>query len=309
MPSKSDKSAKPGLSAAPSDQEALLLAVRSVLAPLAELAVTKGLPYATVEEALRRAFVESAQAAQVAQGLPPNRLVSRIATATGINRREVTRITQLPPDEGLSAGASLASQVFTRWVSDKAWRHRGKPRVLPRQGDDSFETLARSVTQDVHPRTLLDELVRLQLARWDEATDTINLLEEAFTPHGDLQDMLGFLGSNVGDHLQAAVGNVLSSRSLHFEQAVFAQGLPESAAEAVRALARRHWTALMAEAVPLLEASLRDAAAAQTPGEPAPATHRVRLGLFTFHDPGDASNPAKPVRQGGAVRRRSPDRS
>ncbi len=302
-------SSKSDLPAVPSDQEALLLAVRAVLAPLAELSVSKGLPYATVEEALRRAFVESAQETQLAQGLTPNRLVSRIATATGINRREVTRITQLPPDEGLSAGASLASQVFTRWVSDKGWRSRGKPRVLARQGDDSFDTLARSVTQDVHPRTLLDELIRLQLARLDEATDTVSLLEEAFTPHGDLQDMLGFLGSNVGDHLQAAVSNVLSSRSLHFEQAVFAQGLPESAAEDVRALARRHWTALMAEAVPLLEASQREAAAAPTSGEPAQATHRVRLGLFTFHDPGDAPTPSKPVRQGGAVRRRSPDRS
>jgi Family of unknown function (DUF6502) len=300
---------KPDLPAAPPDQDALLLALRSVLAPLADLAVAKGLPYATVEEALRRAFVESAQAAQLAQGLSPNRLVSRIATSTGINRREVTRITQLPPDEGLSAGASLASQVFTRWVSDRAWRSRGKPRVLPRQGDDSFEALARSVTQDVHPRTLMDELLRLKLAQWDEATDSVSLLEEAFTPHGDLQDMLGFLGSNVGDHLQAAVDNVLSSHSLHFEQAVFAQGLPESAAEAMRALARRHWQVLMAEAVPMLEDKLREAAAAQMPGEPAPATHRVRLGLFTFHDPGDAASPVKPVRQGGAVRRRLPDRS
>jgi Family of unknown function (DUF6502) len=303
MPSKSD------LPSAPPDQDAVLLALRAVLAPLAELAVAKGLPYATVEEALRRAFVESAQSAQLAQGLPPNRLVSRIATATGINRREVTRITQLPPDEGLSAGASLASQVFTRWVSDRAWRSRGQPKVLPRQGEGSFETLARSVTQDVHPRALMDELLRLKLAQWDEASDSVSLLEEAFTPHGDLQDMLGFLGSNVGDHLQAAVGNVLSSHSLHFEQAVFAQGLPESAAEDMRALARRHWTALMAEAVPLLETSLRDAAAARVPGEPALATHRVRLGLFTFHDPGDAPASAKPVRQGGAVRRRLPDRS
>jgi hypothetical protein len=268
------------------DQQVLLQAVGSVLRPLAELGVAKGLPYASVEEALKRAFVDAAQQAQVSQGLPPHRLVSRITAATGINRREVTRITQLEPEADTTTGVSLASQVFTRWVSDKAWKLRGKPKALARQGAGSFEELARSVTQDVHPRSLLDELIRLQLARWDQAEDTVSLLEEAFTPHGDLQDMLGFLGSNVADHLQAAVDNVLSSESLHFEQAVFARGLNAQTADALRALARRHWKALMAEAVPLMEAGLRDVATAGASAEsagPAPL-HRVRLGLFTYHD-------------------------
>jgi hypothetical protein len=162
------------------------------------------------------------------------------------------------------------------------------------------------VTQDVHPRSLLDELIRLQLAQWDQAEDTVSLLEEAFTPHGDLQDMLGFLGSNVGDHLQAAVDNVLSSESLHFEQAVFAGGLNAQTADALRALARRHWKALMAEAVPLMESGLRDVAAAAESAEPTPL-HRVRLGLFTYHDdPGDGLAVTPPVKSGGAARRRAP---
>jgi len=291
------------------DQQVLLQAVGSVLRPLAELGVAKGLPYASVEEALKRAFVDAAQQAQVSQGLPPHRLVSRITAATGINRREVTRITQLEPEADTTTGVSLASQVFTRWVSDKAWKLRGKPKALARQGAGSFEELARSVTQDVHPRSLLDELIRLQLARWDQVEDTVSLLEEAFTPHGDLQDMLGFLGSNVADHLQAAVDNVLSSESLHFEQAVFARGLNAQTADELRALARRHWKALMAEAVPLMEAGLRDVATADASAEsagPAPL-HRVRLGLFTYHDdPGECHAAAPPVKSGGAARRRAP---
>ena len=295
----------------PSDQQVLVQAVHGVLGPLATLAVAKGLPYSAVEEALRRSFVDAAAQALQAQGLAPHRMVSRIAAATGINRREVTRLTQQAPDEPVPSGASLASVVFTRWVSDKAWRWRGKPRVLPRQGEVSFETLARSVTQDVHPRTILDELVRLQLADWDEAADTISLIEAAYTPHGDLQDMLKFLGRNVGDHLQAAVENVLSPASQHFEQAVFADGLPAAAAEDLRALARRHWQALLAESVPLLESHLKQVAdgAAQADSPDEAPTHRVRLGLFTFHDPGLAPDVPAPVRQGGVAKRRTSERS
>ena len=67
-------------------------AVNALLAPLAQLAVAKGMPCAMVEGLLRQAFVRAARDAH--PNLPPHRMVSRIATATGLNRREVTRLTQ-----------------------------------------------------------------------------------------------------------------------------------------------------------------------------------------------------------------------
>jgi len=264
----------------PSDQEVLLDALRQVMAPLARLAVARGLTCASAEEALKQAFVHAARDEQIALGHAPHRLVSRISTVTGINRREVTRLV-----EAVDAGppvpeVSLVSQVFTRWLSDRSLRVRGKPRPLPRQGDaPSFEALARSVTQDVHPRGLLDELCRLQLARWDTDSDTVTLIQDGFTPRGDWQRMLGFLGSNVGDHLQAAVQNVLAEEPTHFEQAVFADGLSPDSVEALRVLARRHWKTLLSEAVPLLESRIEaDAQAGHAD------RRRVRLGLFTYHE-------------------------
>lgn len=272
MPSSSGKSP-------PSDQEALLDAVQAVLVPLADLAVAKGLAFALVEESLKQAFVRSAQEAQLAQGLPAHRLVSRITAATGINRREVTRLTQSDLGAPKPAGVSLVSQLFTRWVSDRKLRSKGKPRVLPRQGAaPSFDALARSVTQDVHPRTLLDELCRLGLATWDTDNDVVSLIQDGFTPRGDWQRMVAFLGDNVGDHLHAAVTNVLHDEPAHFEQAVFAEGLSGQSVELLRSLARRHWQALVTEAVPLLEQRIE----VDAQGDEG-ANQRVRLGLFTFH--------------------------
>ena len=262
------------------DHEVLLDALRQVMAPLARLAVARGLTHASAEEALKQAFVHAARDEQLALGQAPHRLVSRISTVTGINRREVTRLVQAA-DAGPSVpDASLASQVFTRWLSDRTLRVRGKPRPLPRQGDaPSFEALARSVTQDVHPRSLLDELCRLQLARWDVEKDVVTLIQDGFTPRGDWQRMMGYLGSNVGDHMQAAVDNVLAEQSPHFEQSVFAEGLSDASVEMLRALARRHWKTLLSEAVPLLESRIEEDALAGSD-----AQRRVRLGLFTYHD-------------------------
>jgi hypothetical protein len=170
--------------------------------------------------------------------------------------------------------------LFARWISDRKLRVKGKPRTLPRQGDaPSFESLARSVTQDVHPRTLLDELCRLNLAVWNTDTDMVHLIQDGFTPRGDWQRMVEFLGSNVGDHLHAAVSNVLGDEPVHVEQSVFAGGLSEASVEQIKTLARRHWQALVTEAVPLLAQRVEEDA--QSPDE---ATRRVRLGLFTFHE-------------------------
>ncbi len=57
-------------------------------------------------------------------------------------------------------------EVYTRWASDPLYcDDRGRPRILDRVGGPgSFEALAASVSNDVHPRTLLRELIRLGVA-------------------------------------------------------------------------------------------------------------------------------------------------
>jgi hypothetical protein len=265
-------------SATDAEPQALQDALRAVLAPLAQLAVAQGLPYAALESALKQAVVQAAAAAhpQVA----PHRSVSRISTATGINRREVTRLVQA----GTAAPRpprSPASALFAHWLSDPAYLDaQGAPRTLPRLGAaPSFETLAQAVTRDVHPRSLLDELLRLKLATLDEAADTVALLRGGFVPRGDRRRMLGFLSDNVGDHLRAAVENLLADGSRHFEQAVFADGLSAESVRQLRALIGPQWKALLEALVPRLEGWVR--ADAQQPDTP---RHRVRIGLYAFDD-------------------------
>ncbi len=273
--------------------QGLQQALRAVLAPLARLAVAQGLPYAALEESLKQAVVQAAAAAlpQVA----PHRSVSRISTATGINRREVTRLVQ---DRNLTPrrAQSVASALFAHWLTDPAYRDRkGAPRVLPRQGAaPSFETLAQAVTRDVHPRSLLDELLRLKLATVDEMADTVALARGGFVPRGDRTRMLGFLADNVGDHLTAAVDNLLADGSRHFEQAVFADGLSADSVRRMRALIGPQWKTLLEALVPALEQWVRADASL-----PSTQKHRVRIGLYAFDDlpaaatalPADALNP------------------
>jgi hypothetical protein len=282
---------------------ALIGALAALLEPIALLAVTRGLPYATVEDLLRAAFVEAARHAQ-----PPEagtRIVSRVATATGLTRREVTRLLQAP--RGLpEVRPAPATQVFTRWLSDPRLHDRhGRPMTLPRQGPaPSFEALARAVTQDVHPRTLLEELVRLGLV--EARDDDVRVLRESVVAPPGSDRALAFLRSNVGDHLRASVANVLGPVPRHVEQAVFADHLSDESMLAFQAIARAQWQAVLAATVPGLQALVDADRAAGRRRE-----RRVRLGLYAYHDTmaqGTAPEAAPAPTPARAVKRTRKDR-
>lgn len=286
-----------GAAATALDPAALTLALGQLMEPLAALAIARGVPFVTVEELLKTAFVDVARAAH--PNLPGHRMVSRISTTTGINRREVSRITQAPK-ETPTVRRSPATRVFTKWLADPALTTRkGDLMALPRQGPaPSFEALAQSVTRDVHPRSLLVELCRLGLARVDG--DMVHVVRDSFVPRGDTDRMLGFLGSNVGDHLRAAVANVLADTPPHLEQAVFADELSQDSLDAFRQLMRTQWKALLEATVPALQQLIdADRAAGR------PQNQRVRVGLYTYNEamaaPPDRADSAAPVRKGKAA--------
>lgn len=262
---------------APAADQDLVDAFRAVLAPLARLAVARGLPYAQLDDLLKTALVEAARAAH--GDAAARRAVSRISAATGLNRREITRRIAQASAAPARPRRSLATEVFTRWLSDRRLRiKRRLLKRLPRQGDwPSFETLAQSVTRDVHPRTLLDEMCRLGLARIDEATDTVELLRDSFVPHGDERRMFGFLGANVGDHLAAAVANVLAQEPRNLEQSVFANELSAQAVEQVRPLIAAQWRTLLQALAPAIQKLIDEDEAAGLPQD-----HRLRVGMYAY---------------------------
>ncbi len=265
----------------PEADEALKHALEALLAPLAQLAVAHGLPFPAAEELFKRAYVDAARAMQTGAG---QRDISRVSMATGLNRREVTRLTEERPTAATQR-RSPATEVFTRWRGDRSLHNkRGQPLPLPRQGAaPSFESLAQSVTRDVHPRSLLDELVRLGLVELSADGETVRLVRNAFVPRGDAIRMFSFLGSNVGDHLSASVANVLADAPPHFEQALFADELSAESLQAVRSLITAQWQALMQAVVPAVNALLdADREAAQTSGRR--TDQRLRVGLYSYHE-------------------------
>ncbi len=250
-----------------------------LLLPVARLCLKHGISFALTAEKLKHAFVNEAIALQpepAAHGI-----VSRVATATGINRREVTRLTKAVTPQRI-AKQPLSAEVIALWATSPLYRTTdGQPLELPRQGAaPSFESLAHKITRDIHPRSMLAELERLGFIQLDQAADTVRLLRTDFVPAGDASQMLSFIGDNVGDHLDAAVENVLCNNASHLEQAVFADELSAESIALLRPMIAARWQELRNSMVPVLADMIeadREAGRAQN--------QRMRLGLYSYAEP------------------------
>ena len=261
------------------DQGLSLAAIRSVLEPLVRLAVARGVRHAQFDALVKELYVQAARDAH--PGVPLHRSVSRVSITTGLPRREVTRLS-----DAASAAPPLkkspANFLFARWLTDPRFSRDGQPIPrLPYTGPHpSFQSLAESVSRDVKPRTHLEELVRLGLARWDEADDSVTLLKTKFVPSSDEKQMFDFLGENVGDHLAAAVANVLTQPPPFLEQAMFADELSVASVDRVRPLASEHWGRIVQSLVPVLRALIAEDRESDRPRD-----QRLRLGMYLYAAP------------------------
>lgn len=260
-------------------RQAVLGVLSTLLKPVAQLCIARAVTIQGVEELVRQAFVEAAR--EACEGARGDRLTSRISTMTGLTRREVTRLGSAP-EWKLPASRSPATDVLTLWMSLPGYTDMtGQPIVLPRLGEaPSFDALASQVTRDVHPRSLMAELVRLQMVEHDARADTLVLVANAFVPRADQARMLGFLGTNVGDHLRAAVTNVLGAGNEHYEQALLADELSDESLQKARQLISHQWRSLMTSLVPQLQALIEDDAKQQRPQD-----RELRIGLYSWSGP------------------------
>ena len=103
-------------------------------------------------------FVEAARARARRIGRQADR--SALSVLSGVQRRDIRPLGDAALVEARPKTPSIASQVFTRWLTDAALRDkRDQPIPLPKNGEaPSFDALAREMSSDVHPRTLLSEM-------------------------------------------------------------------------------------------------------------------------------------------------------
>jgi hypothetical protein len=265
---------------------AVLKQTAHILQPIVQLLLQHGVTYPQLGDALKAVFVEAAQRNEAHQS---GRMTdSEVAVRTGIHRKDVKRlrseIIEPAPAGSEDPRHSLTSAVVTRWLTDPAYCDKvGQPRPLHRSGESpySFHALVKSVSKDVHPRTVLNELERLNLV--GVAFDSVQLKVDAFVPDSDFAQMLEYMGANLHDHASAAVQNIMGTGPRFLEQSIFSGAVHATAVNELAGLARHEWTHMLKRVVPEVarhepDQQTKVAEAGAMPKDKA----RIRLGMYFY---------------------------
>ncbi|MCH2170236.1 DUF6502 family protein [Myxococcota bacterium] len=217
---------------------ALMAALERLLRPLVRLLLENRVSYPVLATVLKQLFVEVA--AEDFKLEDKRVTTSRLSLLTGIHRREVNRQRQEASrrPKGAPTSISMGSQIVTLWTTEPRWLDEtGAPRPLARisENDDeaSFEELVASTSRDIHPRSVLDEWIRLGVVQLDDE-DRVHLQRAAFVPARGFEEKAFFLGRNVADHLSAASENLMSDEPSFLERSVHYDSLPAESLESLR---------------------------------------------------------------------------
>ncbi len=261
------------------DPDQVLQQALVVMQPLVLWLLRSGVRHPEFSVAIKQTFLE--QAASELERLNAKQTDSAISMLSGLHRKDVkamvTALAQASKKTSRITRDALGrptvpSQVMTRWLAS------GWPDELPMSGSTkSFEILSRQVSSDVHPRAVLNELVRLGMA--EQEGDTVRLCRNAFVPDQQMAEAGNLLAGSTADHLAAGVHNLSGPGDRKFlEQSMFADGLSTDSVQQLEQLAGALW-------MQVLNAMVRAALPLSEKDEPAGGDQRIRVGMFCYAEP------------------------
>jgi hypothetical protein len=255
-----------------------------LMRPIAQWLLRHGVPYPAFSDLLKSVFLDAARGELERGGTKATQ--SSLSMLSGVHRKDVRAFERAPATARNPPRPPLASQVFTRWLTDPRYRDAdGRPRALPRTGARrSFESLCRQLSSDVHPRTVLDELLRLGQVALDG--ERVIALATAFVPSASLEEMTALFSSGASDHIAAAVSNLTSNAPKFLEQSVYADRLTPTSIDLLHDVARRAWQ----QAFESIVTQARDRVVHDAYSE---GDLRMRFGVYFFSEP--VHPPAAPV--------------
>ena len=259
----------------------------SMIEPLACWLIRSGVGYTEFATALKTVFFDEAN--KEAQRIGQKPTDSAISLLAGMHRKDINALRlakeqNVPKHRLVRKSISMSSQVLGRWLA-KEWPHS----IPVQDAPISFDTLVRAISNDKHPRSVLQELERLGAVRVEN--DQVHLLKQAFIPKASTLEAHDIFAANIADHLAAGVhnltqanatddantsGNESGNETQFIEQSVFADELTEASTQKLRQLSAQAWQQIMRDI--LEQAILLNEQDADQPE----ATHRFRVGLYAY---------------------------
>src|SRR6266852_9748922 len=268
--------------------QALAAALERVLRPLFRIVLRNHMSFKAFLDIAKHAYVEVAATEFRIPGKKQS--TSRIALLSGLTRKEVQRLLDVPAasDKDNEAGEryNRAARVVSGWVRDADFSDAdGNPKVLALQegGPEdraSFAELARRFSGDIPFRAVLDELLRVGVVeKLDDGN--IRLKTRAYIPESGDADKLNILGTDVADLVDTIDHNLQhGGADPFFQRKVMYDNVPVEALQEFRRLSGTQAQALLERLDKWLSQHDRDS----HPGTNGTGRVRTGIGIYYFEE-------------------------
>lgn len=222
------------------DAEFNLKQVLGLMDYLSQWLIRSGVGYTEFTAALKPVFYM--QALAELERIDQKPTISAISLLSGLHRKDVTAFKQTeqvgqPLHEAqISEPVSVPSRVIGLWLVE-GW---GDQLPFYSEHGNSFEMLVKRVSTERHPRSVLNELIRLGIVV--EQDEHILLQKGQFIPDASLQEARKILSDNVQSHLAAGLHNVLQQDQHNYlEQAIYADELTQESIQLLQNYSLELW--------------------------------------------------------------------
>lgn len=216
--------------------------------------IRHGINYIEFSQALKKVFLQ--QAMIEADRVGSKKTDSALSLLSGLQRRDVQQVRLALEEQPITAitRSTVPAEVIGKWLANSHLY----PDCLLFNADDptviSFENLVWSISKDKHPRSILNELIRIQVVDWDEETNLVSLQRRAFLPNQHSEQSYQLFSRIASDHLAASIHNLQTTEQDKFlDQAVFVDGLTQDSIVILEQYSRKKWQAFMQEMLTLAD--------------------------------------------------------
>jgi hypothetical protein len=200
-------------------QEILRSTLRKILMALIRPLLRNGMSYGDFDQIARKCFVDVAYRDFSPSG--KKQTVSNVAILTGLNRKEVKKLSELDLQQSGRDDKQYnrVVRVLGGWINDPCYlRKDGNPRDLDYEGRDSFSQLVKDYSGDMPVAAMQKVLTSSSNIKFTDDAK-VRLLSHAYLPSDDPIEKLVILGTDTGQLIDTIDFNLTAAEeALRFQR-------------------------------------------------------------------------------------------
>jgi len=213
-----------------------------ILRPLIRVMLRNGVSTGSFEELVRKAYVD--EAFSIAAKNQQKTTISGVSAQTGLSRKEVKRLNELPSTHNTDVEQKYnrAVRVISGWCNDDNFIDaQGNAKTLP---FDSFAALVKQYSGDITPKAMLDLLLNAECIKIED--NMAHLVKQAYVPGKDSAEVIRILGVDTSELLNTIDHNLVDvDNNKRFQRKVSSALLNKHATEEFKKLSYKQSQALL----------------------------------------------------------------